>query len=206
MSEVIKRCSWCGSDPLYIQYHDSQWGVPLHNDRALFEFLVLESFQAGLSWLTILRKRASFKAAFSDFNIQKVARFNPSEIERLMNDKGIIRNCAKVLAAVTNARCCLEIIEKHGSFGRYMWQFVNGKPIINMWESEDLIPSITDESEAMSRDMRSKGFKFIGPTICYAFMQATGMVNDHITACFRHGQLRQLDTGCKPGLAPTSAI
>lgn len=192
MSKGVNRCSWCGSDPLYIQYHDSQWGVPLHNDRELFEFLILESFQAGLSWLTILRKRASFKEAFCGFSVEKVARFNASKIERLVSDKSIIRNRAKVLAAVTNARCFLEVKEEHGSFDRYIWQFVNGKPIINRWKSEELIPSITDESEAMSRDMRSKGFKFIGPTICYAFMQATGMVNDHITACFRHGQLSRI--------------
>jgi DNA-3-methyladenine glycosylase I len=189
MLKGVDRCGWCGSDPLYIQYHDNQWGVPIHNDRELFEFLVLESFQAGLSWLTILRKRAAFKEAFCNFSVQKVARFNASKIERLMKDKNIIRNRAKVLAAVTNARCLLEVKEEHGSFDRYIWQFVNGKPIINRWKSEELIPSITDESEAMSRDMRSKGFKFIGPTICYAFMQAAGMVNDHITACFRHGQL-----------------
>ena len=192
MSKVVNRCGWCGSDPLYIQYHDSQWGVPLHNDRKLFEFLVLESFQAGLSWLTILKKRASFKEAFCGFSVQKIARFNSSKIERLVSDKSIVRNRAKVLAAVTNARCFLEVKEEYGSFDRYVWQFVNGKPIINRWKSEKLIPSITAESEAMSRDMRSKGFKFIGPTICYAFMQATGMVNDHITACFRHDQLRTI--------------
>jgi DNA-3-methyladenine glycosylase I len=206
MLKGVNRCRWCGSDPLYIQYHDSEWGVPLHHDRKLFEFLVLESFQAGLSWLTILRKRAAFKAAFCGFSVKKVARFNASKIERLVSDKSIIRNRAKVLAAITNARCFLEVKAEHGSFDRYIWQFVNGNPIINNWESEALIPSITPESEAMSRDMRSKGFKFIGPTICYAFMQAIGMVNDHITACFRHDQLRQLDEVCKLGLVPTSAI
>lgn len=192
MSVIFNRCSWCGSYPLYTKYHDKEWGVPLHDDTLLFEFLTLEGFQAGLSWLTILRKREAFRKAFHGFNAFKIVKFDQSKIESLMLDDTIIRNRAKIIMAVQNARCFLEIKEHFGSFDRYIWQFVDGQPIINTWKSEDLIPSKTAESEKMSRDMRAKGFKFVGPTICYAFMQATGLVNDHIADCFRYDELRTI--------------
>lgn len=189
MSATFSRCSWCGSDPLYIKYHDNEWGVPLHDDSLLFEFLILEGFQAGLSWLTILKKREAFRKAFNGFNAYEIIRFDESKIERLMQNSTIIRNRAKISATVQNARCFLEIKEHFDSFDRYIWQFVEGRPMVNRWKSEDQIPTKTVESEKMSRDMRSKGFKFVGPTICYAFMQATGLVNDHITACFRYREV-----------------
>jgi DNA-3-methyladenine glycosylase I len=189
MSATFSRCSWCGSDPLYITYHDNEWGVPLHDDSLLFEFLILEGFQAGLSWLTILKKREAFRKAFNGFNAYEIIRFDQSKIEHLMQNSTIIRNRAKILATVQNARCFLEIKEQFGSFDRYIWQFVEGRPMVNSWKSEDQIPTKTVESEKMSRDMRSKGFKFVGPTICYAFMQATGLVNDHITTCFRYSEV-----------------
>jgi DNA-3-methyladenine glycosylase I len=189
MSATFSRCSWCGSDPLYITYHDNEWGVPLHDDSLLFEFLILEGFQAGLSWLTILKKREAFQKAFNGFNAYEIIRFDQSKIEHLMQNSTIIRNRAKILATVQNARCFLEIKEQFGSFDRYIWQFVEGRPMVNSWKSEDQIPTKTVESEKMSRDMRSKGFKFVGPTICYAFMQATGLVNDHITTCFRYSEV-----------------
>ena len=189
MSTTFSRCSWCGFDPLYIKYHDNEWGVPLHDDSLLFEFLILEGFQAGLSWLTILKKREAFRKAFNGFNAYEIIRFDESKIERLMQNSTIIRNRAKISATVQNARCFLEIKEHFDSFDRYIWQFVEGRPMVNRWKSEDQIPTKTVESEKMSRDMRSKGFKFVGPTICYAFMQATGLVNDHITACFRYREV-----------------
>jgi DNA-3-methyladenine glycosylase I len=189
MSATFSRCNWCGSDPLYITYHDNEWGVPLHDDSLLFEFLILEGFQAGLSWLTILKKREAFRKAFNGFNAYEIIRFDQSKIEHLMQNSTIIRNRAKILATVQNARCFLEIKEQFGSFDRYIWQFVEGRPMVNSWKSEDQIPTKTVESEKMSRDMRSKGFKFVGPTICYAFMQATGLVNDHITTCFRYSEV-----------------
>jgi len=190
MLATFKRCSWCGSDPLYIKYHDNEWGVPLHDDSLLFELLVLEGFQAGLSWLTILKKREAFRKAFNGFDAHEIVRFDQSKIARLMQNSTIIRNRAKILATVQNARCFLEIKERFNSFDRYIWQFVEGRSMVNSWKSEDLIPAKTVESEKMSRDMRSKGFKFVGPTICYAFMQATGLVNDHITTCFRYSELQ----------------
>jgi DNA-3-methyladenine glycosylase I len=180
------RCPWPGSDPLYLAYHDREWGTPLHDDQRLFEMLVLEGAQAGLSWITILRKREHYREVFDDFAIPRVARFTPSRIERLLADPGIVRNRQKVEAAVHNARRALEVTGEFGSFDAYIWQFVGGRPIVNAWAAMKDVPARTEESAAMSRDLLKRGFRFVGPTICYAFMQATGMVNDHLVSCFRH--------------------
>lgn len=179
-----KRCAWVTDDKLYQDYHDLEWGRPVHDDQKLFEAIVLDAFQAGLSWLTVLKKREAFRKAFENFNIQKVALYNTRQINILMKDPGIIRNILKLQAAVTNARLVIKLQEKHGSFDKYIWQFVGGKPIINHWKDISQIPTTSPESDAMSRDLKKLGFKFIGPTICYAFMQAMGMVVDHTTDCF----------------------
>ena len=186
------RCHWVGADPLYVEYHDTEWGVPLHDDRKLFEFIVLEGAQAGLSWLTILRKRESYRKAFADFDAKAVARFNRRSVERLLQDPGIVRNRQKVEAAVANARAFLTVQEEFGSFDRYVWRFVNGKPIQGRWRSTRDVPAKTPESQAMSKDLIARGFKFVGPTICYAHMQATGMVNDHQLDCFRCAPVRKM--------------
>jgi DNA-3-methyladenine glycosylase I len=183
------RCQWPGSDPLYIEYHDTEWGVALHDDRKLFEFLVLDGFQAGLSWITILKKRPAFQKAFEHFVPEKLAGYGQARIDELMLEKGIVRNRAKITAAVINARQLLKVQAQFGSFDRYIWQFVDGRPRVNAWTSESQIPAETPISQAMSRDLRQRGFKFVGPTICYAFMQAAGLVNDHILGCFRHHEL-----------------
>jgi DNA-3-methyladenine glycosylase I len=180
------RCPWAGSDPLYVAYHDHEWGLPLHDDQHLFEMLVLEGAQAGLSWLTVLRKRDAYRRAFDGFDPRAVARFTPARIERMLQDPGIIRNRQKVESAVNNARCFLTVVEEFGSFDAYVWRFVNGTPIVNAWKSLEELPPHTAESDAMSRDLRARGFTFVGPTICYAHMQATGMVNDHLVSCFRY--------------------
>jgi DNA-3-methyladenine glycosylase I len=182
------RCHWPGTDPLYIAYHDEEWGVPLHDDRALFEMLVLEGAQAGLSWITILRKRERYRRVFAGFDPRKVARFDKKKIEALLLDPGLVRNRAKVEGTVKSARAFLEVVKEHGSFDRYIWGFVGGLPILNRRKGGD-VPAETEESRAMSKDLRKRGFTFVGPTICYAFMQATGMVNDHLTSCFRHQPL-----------------
>ena len=197
MSGETSRCDWAGSDPLYITYHDTEWGVPLHDDRLLFEFLVLEGAQAGLSWLTILRKRDNYRRAFADFVPEKVARFDQRKIVRLLADAGIVRNRQKIEAAIANARAYLKVQEEFGSFDAYSWRFVEGKPIRNRWRRMTEIPAKTEESEVMSRDLVQRGFRFVGPTICYAHMQATGMVNDHLLGCFRHAQVAAL-TGRQP--------
>lgn len=184
-----QRCAWVTDDPLYIEYHDREWGVPVHDDGRLFEFLVLESAQAGLSWLTILKKRENYRRAFAGFDPEKVARFNKRSIERLVGDAGIVRNRLKIEAAVNNARCFLEVQDEFGSFADYAWSFVGGEPIQNRWRRDADIPAITPESEAWSKDLKRRGFRFLGPTICYAHMQATGMVNDHLVGCFRHAEL-----------------
>lgn len=184
-----ERCAWGTSDPLYMEYHDREWGVPIHDDDKLFEFLILEGMQAGLSWITILRKRENFRAAFDQFDAVKVASYGPEKIEALMADAGIIRNRAKLNAAVTNAQAFLRVQQEFGSFDTYMWQFVGGKPIQNRWTSLSELPAETAESRAMSKDLLKRGFKFVGPTIVYAHMQACGMVNDHLTTCFRHAEL-----------------
>jgi len=180
------RCPWPGTDPRYLEYHDREWGTPLHDDRRLFEMLILEGAQAGLSWITILRKRERYREVFDGFDPARVARFTPSRVARLLADPGIVRNRQKIDAAVNNARLALAVVREFGSLDAYLWRFVNGRPIVNAWTSMRDVPSRTAESEAMSRDLVSRGFRFAGPTICYAFMQATGMVNDHLVACFRH--------------------
>lgn len=186
---TINRCAWVGSDPLYLEYHDREWGVSVHNDRLLFEFLILEGAQAGLSWITILRKREAYRAAFDAFDPQAVARFDDARVEELLADPGIVRNRLKVASAVTNARAFLKVQEEFGSFDAYMWRFVDGKPIQNRWRSIAEVPASTPVSDAMSRDLKRRGFRFVGSTICYAHMQAVGMVNDHTVDCFRWREL-----------------
>jgi len=182
---MARRCSWCGDDPLYVAYHDNEWGVPLHDDRGLFEFLILEGAQAGLSWITILRKRDNYRRAFAGFDPGKVARFDKRKRERLLKDPGIVRNRLKVESTVDNAKAFLRVQEEFGSFDRYIWRFVDGEPRQNRFKKLADIPARTPESDAMSKDLKHRGFRFVGGTICYAFMQATGMVNDHFTNCFR---------------------
>lgn len=172
-----------------IKYHDTEWGVPLHDDRKLFEFLVLEGMQAGLSWLTVLKKRENYRKAFSGFDPRKVARYDRRKIQSLLSDSGIIRNRLKIEAAVSNAKAFLAVQEEFGSFNRYVWKFIGGKPVRNRWARISQIPATSSESDTMSADMKKRGFKFVGSTICYAHMQATGMVNDHLVSCFRYGQL-----------------
>ena len=183
------RCEWCGTDPLYVAYHDDQWGVPVHEDRALFEMLVLEGAQAGLSWSTILKKREGYREAFEGFEIAKVAAYTEEDVTRLLANPGIVRNRLKVQSAIKNARAVLEIHREMGSLDTYLWQFVDGTPIQNAWKSLSDIPAETVESKAMSKAMKKRGFSFVGPTICYAFMQAVGMVNDHVTGCYRYREL-----------------
>jgi len=182
------RCPWAKEDPLLIEYHDNEWGNPIHDDNLLFEFLVLEGAQAGLSWITVLRKRENYREVFDNFNPAKIALYNEKKIEELMNNPGIIRNHRKITAAIASAKAVLKIQEEQGSFDKYIWQFVGGKPIQNKWKTTADIPSFTAESQEMSLDLKKKGFKFVGPTICYAFMQAVGMVNDHVVDCFRHSK------------------
>jgi len=185
------RCAWAGDDPLYRHYHDCEWGVPLRDDRRLFEFLLLEGAQAGLSWITILRKRENYRAAFDNFDATRIAAYDASKIESLLQNPGIVRNRLKVQSAVGNAQRFLRIQEEFGSFAEYIWQFVDGHPIQHAWRSQAEVPATTPESDAMSRELQRRGFKFAGTTICYALMQATGMVNDHTADCFRHEQLRK---------------
>ena len=185
----LVRCDWAEGHPLLAEYHDREWGVPVHDDRKLFEFLVLDAFQAGLSWLTILKKRENFRKAFDGFDPERVRRYDDRKVQRLLQDPGIIRNRLKVAATVGNARCFLRVQEAFGSFDRYIWQFTGGRTRVNAFESQDRIPAKTRESEAMSRSLRKRGFRFVGPTICYAFMQAAGMVNDHVTGCFRYREV-----------------
>jgi len=184
----VVRCGWPAND-LAILYHDREWGVPQHDDRVLFEFLILEGAQAGLSWDTILKKRENYRAAFSGFDAKKIARYDRRKMQALMRDAGIVRNRLKIAAAVQNAKALLAVQKEFGSFDRYIWQFVGGKPRVNAWKSGQRVPASTAESDAMSKDLKKRGFTFVGSTICYAFMQATGMVNDHAVECFRHGQV-----------------
>lgn len=183
------RCAWPKNDPLYIKYHDEEWGVPLKDDKAIFEFLILETFQAGLSWITVLRKRNNFRKAFDDFDYNKIALFDESKIEELLNDTGIIRNKLKITAAVSNAKAFLKVQKEYGSFSKYIWGFVNHQPIINSWNDISELPAKTELSNKISADLKKRGFKFVGSTVVYAHMQATGMVNDHVVGCFRHGEL-----------------
>lgn len=188
----MKRCDWCLSTELYQQYHDQEWGVPVHDDRLLFEFLILEGAQAGLSWETILNKREHYRKAFDGFDPHRVAAYSQEKVESLLENPGIIRNRLKVNAAVTNARQFLEVQQAFGSFDRYIWSFVEGRTIVNRWQALADIPASTPESAAMSKDLKRRGFKFVGETICYAYMQAVGMVNDHLVDCFRYKEINQL--------------
>lgn len=178
------RCGWVTSDPLYIDYHDNEWGRPTHDDQKLFEMLSLEGAQAGLSWITILKRRENYKEAFDDFNVDIVSKYNEDKIEELLQNAGIIRNRRKIESVVRNANAFKEIQKEFGSFDTYIWGFVGGEPLINRWASNNEVPAITKESEAMSKDLKKRNFSFVGPTICYAFMQATGMVNDHVQGCY----------------------
>jgi DNA-3-methyladenine glycosylase I len=181
-----QRCPWTSSDPLYILYHDREWGVPVHDDRKLFEMLILEGAQAGLSWITILRKRENYRKAFDNFDAEKIARYNARDVRRLLKNEGIVRNRLKIEAVIRNAKTFLNVQKEFGSFDAYIWEFVGGKPKVNRWRTLKQIPSTTPESDAMSKDLKKRGFTFAGSTICYAFMQAVGMVNDHLVGCFRY--------------------
>ena len=183
------RCAWAGTDPVYIAYHDTEWGVPLHDDRKLFEFLILEGAQAGLSWITILKKRQNYRDAFDDFNPRKIARYDSLKIKQLLSNPGIIRNKLKIEATVQNAHSFLSIQKEFASFDAYLWQFVGGQTRKNKWKTMSEIPASSEESEAMSKDLKKRGFKFVGPTICYALMQAIGLVNDHTVDCFRYNEV-----------------
>lgn len=186
------RCAWCGTEPFYVAYHDTEWGVPLHDERGLFEFLILEGAQAGLSWSTILKKREGYRRAFDGFDAEKVARYTETDVARLLADPGIVRNRLKVAAAIGNARATLKVREEFGGLDAYFWRFVDGRPIVNAWRDLSQIPARTPLSDAISKDMQKRGFKFVGSTIVYAHMQATGMVNDHLVECFRHAELARL--------------
>ena len=186
------RCAWCGSEPFYVAYHDREWGVPLHDDRALFEFLILEGAQAGLSWATILRRREGYRRAFAGFDPERVARFGARDVRRLLGDASIIRNRLKIESAVSNARAFLRVQEELGSFDAYQWRFVDGRALQNRWRAQRQLPAHTALSDAFSKDLRARGFRFVGSTIVYAHMQAVGMVNDHLVGCFRHAEVRRL--------------
>ena len=186
---MIKRCEWPGADDLMIQYHDDEWGVPIHDDRKLFEFLVLDAFQAGLSWSIVLKKRENFRKAFDNFEPEKIARYKEPKIQKLLLDAGIIRNQLKIRSTITSAIAFLDIQKEFGSFDSFIWQFTGGKQKINKWKKLSEIPAKSPESDAMSKELKTRGFKFVGSTICYAFMQAAGMVNDHMTSCFRYREV-----------------
>lgn len=185
----MKRCGWCEKEEIYVKYHDEEWGVPVFDDNKQFEFLVLESAQAGLSWLTILKRRENYRRAFDNFDPAIVACFDEAKVEELMNNSGIIRNRRKIEAAINNAKCFLKIQQEYGSFCNYIWGFVNGKPIVNTYESLDQVPAATELSDTISKDLKSRGFKFLGSTIVYAHMQAVGIVNDHLVNCFRYNEI-----------------
>lgn len=187
-----KRCAWVGSNPLYIEYHDTEWGVTIYDDQKLFEFLILETFQAGLSWITVLRKRENFRDAFDNFNYKKISQYGDSKFDELIQNAGIIRNKLKIKATISNAQAFIKIQNEFGSFSKYIWQFVNDKPIINKWKTINEVPATTELSDIISKDMKKRGFKFVGSTVLYAHMQATGMVNDHTTDCFRHKEVQTL--------------
>ena len=189
---MCKRCGWCGDDPLYVAYHDHDWGVPVHDDRKLFEMFVLEAAQAGLSWLTILRKRENYRKAFAGFEMGKVAEYSEADVARLLADPGIVRNRLKIGAAIKNARAVLDVMEEFGSLDSYLWRFVDGVPLQNSRKSITEIPARTLESDLMSKDLKKRGFSFVGSTICYALMQSVGMVNDHLVDCFRYEETRRL--------------
>ncbi len=188
----LNRCNWGTKNPLLIHYHDNEWGVPAHDDQKLFEMLALDGFQAGLSWSTILNRREHFRVAFDNFNAEKVAGYDQKKINELLQNEGIIRNKLKVHATVKNAGLFIDIRDKFGSFDRYIWQFTDGKTLLNNWKSLNEVPATSPESDAMSKDLKKRGFTFVGSTICYAFMQSAGMVNDHLTTCFRHKEIRNI--------------
>lgn len=185
------RCSWCGNDELYVKYHDQEWGVPVYDDHLLFEFLVLETFQAGLSWITILRKRENFRQAFDNFDYNRIANYGESKYEELLLDPGIIRNKLKIRASISNARVFMQVQKEFGSFSTYLWEFSNGIPIQNNWKQMNEVPATTALSDTISKALKKKGFKFVGSTVIYAYMQAIGMVNDHISTCFRHAPIKK---------------
>lgn len=187
-----KRCEWCGHDPLYIRYHDEEWGVPVHNDRHLFEMLILEGAQAGLSWRTILNKRDTYNKAFHGFDYEKIAQYTLQDVRRLLKNPGIIRNRLKIESSIENARCTIAVKDKFGSFDSFIWRYVDGMPIQNNWNKVSDIPSKTRQSDVMSNDLKKHGFKFVGSITCYAFMQSVGMVNDHTTDCFRYREINRL--------------
>jgi len=187
--ETLPRCPWPTNIPIMVDYHDNEWGVPVHDDRKHFEFMVLDLFQAGLSWLTVLKKRENFRNAFDNFDVQKIIRYDDKKINDLLQDQGIIRNRLKINAVITNAREFIKIQDEFGSFDQYIWQFTDGKPLVNKWEQLSDLPVSTKESDDMSKELKKRGFKFVGTTICYAYMQAAGLVNDHLTYCYRYQQL-----------------
>ena len=185
------RCAWCGSDPLYVKYHDCEWGTPVHDDRRLFEFLILEGAQAGLSWLTILKKRENYRKALHGFDLQKIAAYSETDVQRLLADRGIIRNRLKIESTIGNARGVLKIMDEFSSFDAFIWRYVDDQPIQNAWRSLAELPASTEKSDTISKDLKKRGFNFVGSTICYAFMQAVGMVNDHIVDCFRFDEVKK---------------
>jgi len=186
-----RRCAWCGDDPLYVAYHDEEWGVPVYDDDKLFEFLILETFQAGLSWITILRKRENFRKAFDGFDYKKIANYGEDKYESLLQDAGIIRNKLKVKAAISNAQMFLKVQEEFGSFSKYIWQFTDGKPIQNAFVREEDVPATSEISDKISKDLKKRSFKFVGSTVMYAYMEAVGIVNDHIVSCFRYEEIKK---------------
>lgn len=185
----MNRCEWCGNDELYVKYHDEEWGVPVHDEKKHFEFLVLESAQAGLSWITVLRKRESYRKAYDDFDAEKVAHYDEDKIEELIQNTGIVRNRKKIEASINNAARFIEIQKEFGSFDNYIWSFVDNKPVVNNWNNLSEVPATSELSDMVSKDLKARGFKFLGSTIVYAHLQATGIINDHLTDCFRHGQV-----------------
>lgn len=187
--ERVHRCFWVSDDPLYVRYHDQEWGVPVYDDRLLFEFLILEGAQAGLSWITILRKRERYREVFDRFDAEKIARYDEAKVQALLADPGIVRNKLKVRAAITNAQAYLRLVEREGTFSGWIWSFVDGTPRINRWAGREEVPATSPQSDRLSKALKKEGFKFVGSTICYAFMQAAGLVNDHETSCFRHREL-----------------
>jgi DNA-3-methyladenine glycosylase I len=192
-----KRCAWCGSDPLYVDYHDDEWGVPVYNDRLLFELLILEGAQAGLSWLTILKKRENYRKAFHAFDCERIAKYTEADVARLLSNPGIVRNRLKIESAIKNARGVVDIQEEWGSLNAFVWRYVDGRPKQNRWSSTAERPARTEISDMLSKDLKKRGFNFVGSTICYAFMQAVGMVNDHTTDCFRYDEVEMLGLPCQ---------
>jgi DNA-3-methyladenine glycosylase I len=192
-----RRCSWCTEDPLYLAYHDEEWGVPVYEDSRLFEMLVLEGAQAGLSWLTILKKRETYRRVFQGFDFRQVALYDESRMDLLLREEGIVRNRLKILSVIRNARAAAEVERRAGSFSAFLWSFVDGKPIQNSWKSQEQVPAFSPQSISMARELKGLGFGFVGPVICYSFMQAVGMVNDHEVGCFRHAQIRDMCSRAK---------